>query len=236
MRNTHTCTHAHHAHRTTHAHPAGSHAIPVSTHGSSVNLGIEVLTLYAFSTENWQRPQQEVDVLIELMVTTIRNEVEHMRTNNVRLRIIGDTSRFDETKRSALDHAVAQTQHCTGMELVIALSYSGRWDIENAVKKIVLDCTDRVKAGAVGSALPTIDATLIEQHLSTAGLPDPDLLIRTGGEMRVSNFLLWQLAYTEIFVTDTLWPDFGEENLHEALRSYEQRQRRYGKVPTVDTH
>lgn len=187
-------------------------------------IGIKYLTLYAFSTENWSRPKDEIDGLMELLVNTLKQEIKTLMENQVKLITIGDTSNLPVECQKNLQWAKDQTQNNSGLKLILALSYSGRWELTRAVKSIVAD----VKSGKLSE--DKIDEKLIEQHLQTAGVPDPELLIRTSGEMRVSNFLLWQIAYTELYITPTLWPDFRKENLYEAIWAYQQRERRFGKT------
>lgn len=191
---------------------------------SCAELGVKYLTLYAFSTENWSRPKLEVDALMELLVETIRKEVPTLMKNNVRLQTIGNTSTLPNRCQVNLKKAIGETKDNSGLTLILALSYSGRWEIVQAVKKI----TSRVIEGKL--EIDNIDIETFDNSLSTANIPDPELMIRTSGEMRISNFLLWQLAYTELYVTETLWPDFRKENLYEAILSYQQRERRFGKT------
>lgn len=191
---------------------------------SCAELGVEYLTLYAFSTENWSRPKLEVDALMKLLVETIRKEVPTLMKNNVRLQTIGNTRTLPKRCQENLKKAIAETRENTGLTLILALSYSGRWEIVQAVKNIA----SRVKEGKLD--IDSIDIEIFNNSLSTANVPDPELMIRTSGEMRISNFLLWQLAYTELYVTETLWPDFRKENLYEAILSYQQRERRFGKT------
>jgi undecaprenyl diphosphate synthase len=186
--------------------------------------GIKVLTLFAFSSENWRRPQKEVSLLMELLYAALTREVGKLNSNNVRLRIIGDRSVFSEKLQSRLRQSEQQTENYTGLILVVAVNYGGRWDITQAARKV----TDKALAGELQAT--DITAELISQHLSLADLPEPDLFIRTGGEQRVSNFLLWQLAYTELFFTQTLWPDFSAASLDDAINSFSQRQRRFGRT------
>jgi undecaprenyl diphosphate synthase len=187
-------------------------------------IGIRYLTLYVFSTENWARPKQEVCILMELLAQTIQVEIETLHQNNVQLKIIGDKSALPTHVLSKLDNAVQHLQDNTGLNLVLGLSYSSRWEIVNAVKQIGIKVQD-------GKLSPeNINCSLIEQHLATAGMPDPELMIRTGGEQRISNFLLWQLAYAELYFTPVLWPDFRKKHLLEALLDYQQRERRFGKT------
>ena len=187
-------------------------------------LGIEYLTLYAFSTENWDRPAYEVSGLMELLVDTIRNEVPTLNKNNIRLHVIGDMDMLPASAQRELNEALGETAPNTGLNLVMALSYSSRWELLNAVKKIA----DDVKAGSIDSS--SITQETFPKYLSTSALPDPELLIRTSGEYRISNFLLYQIAYTELYFTNTLWPDFRKENLYEAIIDFQQRQRRFGKT------
>ena len=187
-------------------------------------LGVEYLTLYAFSTENWGRPQAEVNGLMELFVHTIRMEIDTLLKNQLRLHSIGDIAMLPESCQRELAEAKAMTAHNTGLNLVLALNYSGRDELTRAMRTLA------TKAANGEMAPGEISPEVISDHLDTAGIPDPELLIRTSGEMRISNFLLWQLAYTEIFITPTLWPDFSKETLYEAIVNYQQRERRFGKV------
>jgi undecaprenyl diphosphate synthase len=187
-------------------------------------LKIDYLTLYAFSTENWDRPAEEVSGLMELLVDTIRNEVPTLNKNNIRLHVIGDISMLPAAARKELQEALEETQLNTGMNLVMALSYSSRWEIIKAVKQIAL----AVQSGQL--APETISQSVFQQYLSTSEFPDPELMIRTSGEYRISNFLLYQLAYAELHFTTTLWPDFRKENLYEAIIDFQNRERRFGKT------
>lgn len=187
-------------------------------------LGVKYLTLYAFSTENWSRPQKEVDALMELLVHTIRGEAKTLTKNNISLQCIGDIESLPKKCQKELAETIEITSNNTGLVLVLALSYSGRWDIMQAMKKIAED----VKNEKISTE--KIDNDLINSYLSTKNIPDPELLIRTSGELRISNFLLWQMAYTEIFIDEVLWPDFRRENLHNAIINYQQRERRFGKT------
>jgi undecaprenyl diphosphate synthase len=187
-------------------------------------LGIGYLTLYAFSTENWDRPQYEVVGLMELLVTTIRNEVESLHKNNIRLHVIGDMSMLPDYARNELNEALEFTKGNTGLNLVMALSYSGRWELLNAVKNIAHE----VKSGNLN--IEEIDQYTLQQYLCTSAFPDPELMIRTSGEYRISNFLLYQLAYAELYFTNVRWPDFRKENLYEAILDYQARERRFGKT------
>ena len=183
---------------------------------------IEVLSLFAFSSENWRRPKDEVSLLMELFMSTLQSQVDKLDKNNIRLRIIGDKAAFPDKLQEKIRAAEAQTAHNTGLTLVIAANYGGRWDIAQAVQKIVAG----IKTGAIEEQ--AISEELIDQYLVTADLPEPDLFIRSGGEERVSNFLLWQLAYTEFFFTDVLWPDFDQAMMQRAIDSFKGRQRRFG--------
>lgn len=187
-------------------------------------LGIKYLTLYAFSTENWGRPKEEVDGLMELLVNTLKKEINSLHENKVRLKTIGDIGHLPQACQDNLSEAIEATKDNPGLTLILALSYSGRWEITEATKAIAKD----VKSGKVDAE--AINEELISSYLRTKNIPDPELLIRTSGEMRVSNFLLWQIAYTELFITKTLWPDFRRENLYEAICAYQTRDRRFGKV------
>ncbi|MFD2571538.1 isoprenyl transferase [Spirosoma soli] len=187
-------------------------------------LGVKYLTLYAFSTENWNRPKIEVDALMTLLVHTIRGEIKTLMDNNVRLTTIGHTESLPADCRRELAEAMRETAANTGLTLVLALSYSGRWEILEAVRQLATDVRD-------GKLRPDeIDEAMFGSHLSTSGIPDPELMIRTSGEMRISNFMLWQLAYSELYMPDVLWPDFRREHLYEAILSYQRRERRFGKT------
>lgn len=187
-------------------------------------IGIKYLTLYAFSTENWGRPKEEVEGLMELLVNTLKQEIKTLMENQVKLITIGDTSNLPEDCQKNLEWAVNTTKNNSGLTLILALSYSGRWEITRAMKSIA----EKIKSGKLN--VNDIHEEMIGQHLQTAQIPDPELLIRTSGEMRVSNFLLWQIAYSELYITPTLWPDFRKEHLYEAIWSYQQRERRFGKT------
>jgi undecaprenyl diphosphate synthase len=187
-------------------------------------LGIQYLTLYAFSTENWDRPRQEVEGLMALLVDTIRKEVPILNKNNIRLHVIGDMNMLPDFAHKELDEALEMTSQNTGLNLVMALSYSSRWELVNAVKNIGLD----VKAGKIDPSSITQDT--LQQYLTTSQFPDPELMIRTSGEYRISNFLLYQLAYAELYFTNTRWPDFRKENLYEAIIDFQARERRFGKT------
>jgi undecaprenyl diphosphate synthase len=190
---------------------------------AAAEINIEYLTLYAFSTENWERPQPEVDALMELLIDTIESETPSLNKNNVRLMAIGDLSRLPQKATQKLQHSLDQTSKNTGLSLILALSYSSRWEITNALKNI---CKD-VSTGKY--SIDEIDDELVCEHLTTKSIPDPDLLIRTSGELRISNFLLWQIAYTELYFTNTHWPAFRKESFYEAVYDFQQRERRFGK-------
>jgi len=187
-------------------------------------LGIKYLTLYAFSTENWNRPKAEIKGLMELLVATIRNETETLIKNNIRLGAIGDLESLPPKCQRELQEAIEITGKHSGLTLTLALSYSGRWDIVEGIKSLLKD----VKKGVLSDE--DINQELFSRYLSTSNIPDPELLIRTSGEMRISNFLLWQMAYTELYITELLWPDFRKEHLIEAIVSYQKRERRFGKI------
>ena len=187
-------------------------------------LGIEYLTLYAFSTENWNRPKEEVDALMSLLVDTIAKETPTLMKNNVRLSTIGDLSRLPAAAQQKFRACMEETNSNTGLNLVIALSYSARWEIIQATKNIAL----AVQQGAM--LVEDINEELISSYMTTAQMSDPDLLIRTSGELRISNFLLWQLAYSELYFTDCLWPEFTEEEFYHAIVDYQHRERRFGKT------
>ena len=187
-------------------------------------LGIEVLTLFAFSSENWRRPPQEVGMLMELFLTALSREARKLHRNNVRLRVIGDISAFEPKLQNSIDEAQTMTCDNTGLTLVIAANYGGRWDVTQAVRSLAQDV-------AAGTLDPTaIDEAMIQSRLCVRDLPEPDLFIRTGGEQRISNFLLWQLSYSELYFTETLWPDFDKPAFMAALESFTGRQRRFGRT------
>ncbi|XOV95373.1 MAG: isoprenyl transferase [Bacteroidota bacterium] len=187
-------------------------------------LGVKCLTLYAFSTENWARPKVEVDGLMSLLVSTINDEYKTLMDNDIRLHSIGDINQLPKDAKEKLLDTQSKTAENTGLDLILALNYSGRWDILNATKKIA----EEVLSGKLHS--DEITNEVVQSHLSTAGFPDLELLIRTSGEMRISNFLLWQMAYTELFFTEVLWPDFRKENLYQGILSYQKRERRFGMI------
>jgi undecaprenyl diphosphate synthase len=187
-------------------------------------IGIKYLTVYTFSTENWNRPQAEVDALMALVVTAIRRETPDLMRNNVRLLAIGDLDRLPAETRSNLDWCIDETSHNTGLTLILALSYSSRWEITEAARQIAR----QVREGKL--SVEAIDEQTLSEALTTRNIPDPDLLIRTGGEYRISNYLLWQLAYAELYFTPVYWPEFRGENLYEAIVDFQQRERRFGKT------
>jgi undecaprenyl diphosphate synthase len=183
---------------------------------------VEVLTLFAFSSENWRRPEAEVSLLMGLFMTSLQAQINKLHRNNIRLRFIGDRTAFSDKLQQKMAEGEAQTQENTALTLVVAANYGGHWDMCQAFQKVV----EKMAAGELINQ--KISEELINQHLSTAGLPEPDLFIRTGGEQRVSNFMLWQLAYTELYFTATLWPDFDQNSLEDAIKSFKSRQRRFG--------
>lgn len=185
-------------------------------------LGVPYLTLYAFSTENWKRPKFEVNALMSLLVDTIGKEINTLQKNNIRLRAIGDLSALPDKTRSALEKGILDTEKNSRMNLILALNYSGRWEITQATKNIA----EQVANGAL--KLTDIDTQLLESHLCTSAFPDPELLIRTSGEQRLSNFLLWQIAYAELYFTELKWPEFRKENMYQAILDYQYRERRFG--------
>ena len=202
-------------------HQAGVQSVHKIT-SECVRLGVKFLTLYTFSTENWNRPVEEVNALMGLILTSLEEEI--FMKNNVRFRMIGDKPRLPENVQQKMNELEEHTAANSAMTVVIALSYSSRWELQKAVRDIARE----VKEGT--TALDDISEECISQHLETSFMPDPDLLIRTGGEIRISNYLLWQIAYSELYFCDTYWPDFDEAALHEAIASYQQRQRRFGKT------
>jgi len=191
---------------------------------SCAELGIENLTLYAFSTENWNRPKLEVKTLMQLLISSLKKEMNNLQKNSIRLNAIGNLEHLPERVRKELLHVIDKTKNNTHMTLTLALSYGSRDELVNATKQIC----DKVKNNII--SVEDIDETLINQHLYTQNLPDVDLLIRTSGEKRISNFLLWQIAYAELYFTDVYWPDFTNENLYEAIINYQKRERRFGKT------
>jgi undecaprenyl diphosphate synthase len=204
-------------------HRAGVESVKEVVEAAS-SAGVKVLTLYAFSTENWKRPKEEVNGLMELLRSFLQKELQNMLRNNIQLRCIGQKEKLPESCRLVLDQAIAETAANTGLILNLALSYGSRAEIVEAVRRVATLCAEK-KLSIEG-----ITEETIAEHLFTAGLPDPDLLIRTGGEYRLSNFLLWQLSYAELYVTDVSWPEFKTDNLFAAIRSFQLRQRRFGRT------
>ena len=204
-------------------HVEGVNTVRKITEIASV-IGVGYLTLYTFSTENWNRPKEEVDALMNLIVVAIERETPDLIKNNVRLTMIGDIERMPEFARKRLQKCMDDTSHCNGLVLNLALSYSSRWEILKAVKAIA----EEVRDGKI--AVEAIDDTLFGNHLTTCNIPDPDLLIRTAGDLRISNFLLWQIAYSELYFTDIYWPDFTKDDFCRAIIDYQSRERRFGKT------
>lgn len=207
----------------TFGHEHGVDAVRSVVEGAG-EIGVEYLTLYAFSTENWSRPKDEVDALMGLFVQAISEETDELLKSNVRLRAIGNISSLPQNVQEKFLWSIEKLSSCTGLTLVIAISYSSRWEIIEAVKKVAED----VKIGIIDSS--DIDNNTFECYLNTYQMPDPELLIRTSGEVRISNFLLWQIAYSELYFTPKLWPDFRKEDLFEAICEYQNRERRFGKT------
>ena len=204
-------------------HKNGVTAVRQTTEAAA-ELGINYLTLYAFSTENWSRPKDEISALMSLLVTTINSETKTLTENNIRLLAIGDFDRMPRKVCSKLNETIDRTAGNSGMSLILALSYSSRWEILNAVKKVARDITE-------GKLDPEkLNGLLFSDYLTTSGIPDPELLIRTSGEYRVSNFLLWQIAYAELYFSDKLWPDYTKEDFYRAILDYQHRERRFGKI------
>jgi undecaprenyl diphosphate synthase len=200
-------------------HKNGVKAVRDTVEGAA-EIGIEYLTLYAFSSENWNRPEREVNALMTLLVSAINKETKTLMDNNIRLSTIGDINKLPSKAQKELQEAIIKTKDNTRMTLVLALSYSGRGEIINAVQNIIKD----------GKKPEEINEDTFQQYLSTKSVPDPELLIRTSGEYRISNFLLWQIAYSELYFTDTLWPDFRRADLYKAILNYQSRERRFGKT------
>lgn len=185
---------------------------------------ISYITLYTFSTENWKRPEEEVKALMALMIQAVASETPDLIKNNIRVKVIGEIDRLPDDTKKALDLCLEQTSSCTGTTVILALSYSSKWELTEAVKQIATD----IKSGKIN--IDDIKESLIPQYLSTKEIPDPDILIRTGGELRISNFLLWQIAYSELYFTDELWPEFNEDSLYKAVLDFQNRERRFGKT------
>ncbi len=204
-------------------HRNGVRAVRETTEAAA-ELGINYLTLYAFSTENWKRPYTEVNALMSLLVDTLHKEIETLMKNNIRLQAIGDLDKLPTSTHRALLEGIEKTRHNTRMTLVLALNYSAKWEIMEAAKKLATEA----KAGQLDPE--DIDETVFANALCTSGVPDPELLIRTSGETRISNFLLWQIAYAELYFTPVFWPDFRKEHLYEAIINFQQRERRFGKI------
>ena len=213
----------------TYGHQAGVDTVRRIT-SECVRLGVEYLTLYTFSTENWNRPADEVATLMGLVLTALEDEI--FMKNNVRFRVIGDIGRLPESVQKKLQDTMEHTAGNTAMTMIVALSYSARWEITKAAKEIARKAVQEyMQAPALGQQyLDGITEQTVSDEMETYFMPDPDLLIRTGGELRISNYLLWQIAYTELYFTETYWPDFDEDELHKAIESYQNRQRRYGKT------
>lgn len=203
-------------------HQAGVESVRQTTEAAA-EIGLDYLTLYAFSTENWERPQAEVDALMELLVDSIQKETPTLNKNNIRLQAIGNLMRLPEKVRAKLCSCIEETTQNTGLTLVLALSYSSRWEMVNAVKKICRDVRD----GSLN--IDEISTDMLSGYLTTKGIPDPDLMIRTSGELRLSNFLLWQLAYAELYFTPVHWPDFKKNDFYQAIYEFQGRERRFGK-------
>lgn len=204
-------------------HRNGVKAVRETTEASA-ELGIKYLTLYAFSTENWKRPAMEVNALMRLLVDTLSKEVETLNKNNIRLEAIGDLDKLPKKSHQALLKGIEDTKNNSRMTLILALNYSARWEIVEATKNIARDVSD----GKVD--IDDLNNETFENYLTTKNYPDPELMIRTSGEHRISNYLLWQLAYTELYFTNVLWPDFRKEHLYEALIDFQNRERRFGKI------
>jgi len=210
-------------------HKNGVKAVRDTVEGAA-EIGVKLLTLYAFSTENWSRPKQEVDALMSLLVSTINSETDTLIKNNVRLLTIGDINGLPKDVGKNLNELIKKTSNNTGLSLVLALNYSARWEIVNAVQQIVSEFEK------TPFNIKEIDNEVFEKYLNTKNIPDPDLLIRTSGEFRISNFLIWQLAYTELYFTEVLWPDFRRDDLFNAIINYQKRERRFGKTSEQIKH
>lgn len=185
---------------------------------------VSYLTLYTFSTENWNRPEEEVKALMSLMIQAVAKETPDLVKNNVRVKVIGDVSRLPEDTKEALKYCLETTAPCTGVTVILALSYSSKWEITEAIKTIAKDVSSKT------INIDQINEDLIDSYLETKGIPNPDILVRTGGELRISNFLLWQIAYSELYFTEELWPDFNEESFYKAIVDFQSRERRFGKT------
>ncbi|RKS99071.1 isoprenyl transferase [Flavobacterium sp. 123] len=204
-------------------HESGTKSVKLIIEASA-KLGIDFLTLYAFSTENWNRPKLEVETLMKVLINSLRKELPTLQNNNIKLNAIGNLEKLPKSAQKELQDVIAKTKDNTRLTLTLALSYGAREEIANAVRNI----SNKVKNNII--SIDAIDDSIINEHLYTQNLPDVDLLIRTSGEHRISNFLLWQIAYAELYFTDILWPDFKEEDLYEAIISYQKRERRFGKT------
>ncbi len=204
-------------------HQNGVDSVDKVTEAAS-EIGVEYLTLYAFSTENWNRPAAEVDALMEIFSSALKAHIEKISKNNVRFIVIGDWNRLSEKTRTNMQDAMKLTEKNSGLKLILAISYSSRWEIINAVRNI----SEGVQKGTISPS--DITEELFSSYLTTKGIPDPDLLIRTSGEYRISNFLMWQLSYSELYFTDLCWPDFKKEEFYEAILNYQKRERRFGKT------
>ena len=204
-------------------HESGTKSVKIIIE-TCARLGIQNLTLYAFSTENWNRPKLEVDTLMKILIKSLKKELTTLQSNNIKLSTIGNLEKMPQSAQKELLDVIEKTKNNTQMTLTLALSYGSREEIINAVKNI----SDKVKNNII--SIDSIDDSIINEHLYTRNLPEVDLLIRTSGEHRISNFLLWQIAYAELYFTDILWPDFKEEDLYEAIISYQKRERRFGKT------
>lgn len=204
-------------------HKNGVESVRAVTEGAA-EIGIDYLTLYAFSTENWNRPKAEITALMTLLVLTISKETKTLNKNNIRLHAIGNLENLPNNCSKELENAIASTANNTGLNLILALSYSAKWELTEATRQIAI----KIKNNELDP--DAINEDTIKEHLCTANFPDPELLIRTSGECRISNFLLWQIAYSELYFTPTLWPDFRKKDLEEAIISYQQRERRFGKI------
>ncbi len=212
-----------HGHERSFGHENGVVTVRQITEIAS-ELGVQYLTLYTFSTENWHRPQAEVDLLMHLVVTSIEQQTPDLIKNNVRLTAIGDLQRMPQFARERLERCFADTSHCTGLVLCLALSYSSRWELVEACRSLAREVQQ-------GHLQPEqIDDTVLSHHLATRDMPDPDLLIRTGGDLRISNYLLWQIAYSELRFVDKYWPEFTKQDFIDAIIDFQQRERRYGKT------
>lgn len=204
-------------------HKEGVSAVRRSIEAAS-RAQISYITLYTFSTENWKRPTKEIDALMALMIQAVARETPDLVKNNVRMKVIGNIGRLPEDTQTALNYCIETTSVCTGTTVILALSYSSKWELTEAMKSIAKD----IKSGAL--EIDNINEDMVSSYLSTKDIPNPDMLIRTGGELRISNFLLWQIAYSELCFTDQLWPDFDEESLYRAIVDFQNRERRFGKT------